>query len=152
MRGTAAQVEQGRIKLRALRLQLSHDAETLEMQLSHQRDMFAMKADLMRDLIKALIEHRVDAVCKACEETLKMYAEQSRHYMAQQDRYADAEIKATEPLERANLRVRLNETDLQLTNIRSDGGTLQREMARVILLLGGTMPTLSNDDQRALLG
>lgn len=79
-----------------------------------------------------------------------MYAEQCRHYMAQQERYADAEIKATEPLERANLRSRLSEIDLQLTSIRSDASALYREMNKVILLIGGNMPPFSQDDGRAL--
>jgi hypothetical protein len=150
MRGTQAQVEHGRMKLRALEAELMHREETLAMQLSHERQIFSMKADLMRDLVKALIEQRVDAVRQGFVETLATYAEQCRHYMAQQERYADAEIKATEPLERANLRTRLSEIDLQLSAIRSDAAALYREMTKVILLIGGNMPGMSTQDQRAL--
>ena len=70
--------------------------------------------------------------------------------MQQQERYADAEIKATEPLERANLRTRLSEIDLQLSAIRSDGEALYREMTKVVLLIGGNMPGMSAEDLRAL--
>ena len=150
MRGTQAQVEHGRIKLRALEAELEHRQQTMAMQLSHERQIFAMKADLMRDLISALIEQRVEAVTHAFSETLAVYAEQSRHFMAQQERYADAEIKATDPLERANLRTRLSDIDLQLGSIRADAEALFREMTKVILLIGGNMPPMSTEDRRAL--
>jgi hypothetical protein len=139
MAGNAAEVEHGKTRLRAL-----------EVQLSHEREMFGQKADLMRDFIKALIDRRVDAVRLGFTETLAMYAEQCRHYMAQQDRYGDAEIKATAPLERANIRARLSEIDLQLSNIRSEAANLYREMTKVILLINGTMPSLSEEDQKLL--
>jgi hypothetical protein len=71
--------------------------------------------------------------------------------MAQQDRYADAEIKATAPLERATIRARLSDIDVQLNSIRSDAAGLYREMTKVILLIGGAMPAMSNQDQRALV-
>jgi hypothetical protein len=148
--GTKAQVEHGRTKLRALEQELAHRERTLETQLYHEETMFQLKAGLMRDLIKALIEQRVDAVTQGFKDTLGIYAEQSRHYMAQQERYADAEIKATEPLERANLRTRLSDIDLHLSSIRSDAMALYREMTKVILLIGGTMPSMSNQDQQAL--
>jgi hypothetical protein len=75
---------------------------------------------------------------------------QARHYMTQQDKYADAEIKAATPLERASIRTRLSEIDLHLTNIRADASALYREMIRVILIIGGTMPPMSSEDQKAL--
>lgn len=46
-----AEVEQSRIKLQALEVQLSHD-----------RAMYAIKTDFLRDLIHSLIDRRVDAV------------------------------------------------------------------------------------------
>ncbi len=137
--GPLAEVEQGRTKLRALEVQLSHD-----------REMYGMKTDFLRGLIRSLIDRRVDAVQKGFQEVLAMYAEQCRHYMAQQDKYADAEIKAAAPLERASIKTRLSEIDIQLTNIRTDAATLYREMLRAILLIGGTMPTMAAQDQRAL--
>ena len=137
--GPLAEVEQGRTKLRALEVQLSHD-----------REMYGMKADFLHGLIRSLIDRRVDAVQKGFHEVLAMYAEQCRHYMAQQDKYAVAEIKAAAPLERASIKTRLSEIDIQLTNIRTDAATLYREMLRAILLIGGTMPTMAAQDQRAL--
>jgi hypothetical protein len=148
--GTKAEVEHGKSKLRALELQLSHQEKALQAQLSHDKDMFEMKAGLLRDLIKALIEQRVDAVRQGFKETLAMYAEQSRHYMAQQERYADAEIMATAPLQRASLRARLTETDIHLSGIRSDAKDLYREMTKVVILIGGAMPPMSSEDMQAL--
>ena len=150
MAGTRAEVEHGRTRLRALETELAHRERTMETQLYHEETMFELKAGLMRDLIKALVEKRVDAVCMGFKEALGMYAEQSRHYMAQQDRYADAEIKATDPGEFARLKTRLSDIDIHLNSIRSDALALYREMNKVILLIGGTMPGMSSDDKRAL--
>jgi len=150
MAGTRAEVEHGRTRLRALETELAHRERTMETQLYHEETMFELKAGLMRDLLKALVEKRVDAVCMGFKEALGMYAEQSRHYMAQQDRYADAEIKATDPAEFARLKTRLSDIDIHLTSIRSDALALYREMNKVILLIGGTMPGMSSDDKRAL--
>jgi hypothetical protein len=137
--GPLAEVEQGRTKLRALEVQLSHD-----------REMYGMKTDFMRGLIRSLIDRRVDAVQKGFQDVLAMYAEQARHYMAQQEKYADAEIKASTPMEQAGIGKRISEINIQLENIRADAAMLYREMLRAILLIGGTMPTMAAQDQRAL--
>lgn len=150
MRNSAAQVEHGRTKLRQLALENSHEEDVLRTKLAHKQTMFGLKADLMRDLVNALIEQRVDAVRQSFVEVLTIYANQCNHYMAQQERYADAEIKAVEPLERANLRARLTEVDLHLTSIREDAGALYREMTKVILLIGGAMPAMPHQDHHAL--
>ncbi len=138
------------IKMRELELHLSHHEQLHRSQLHHDRQMFGMKAELVRDLVRAVVEKRVDAVRQGFTDTLGMYAEQCRHYMAQQDRYADAEIKTTDPLERANLRARLSETDLHLSSLRSDAAALYREMMKAILLIGGSSATMSSEHQRAL--
>jgi F0F1-type ATP synthase delta subunit len=143
-------VEHGRLRLQELELQLEHRERTLDAVLSHEKHALSLKTDLMRELLKALVEQRVDAVRQGFLDTLAQYADQCRHYMAQQERYADAEIKSTDPLERANLRARLSEIDLQLTSIRADCSALYREMTKVILLIGGNMPPMSTEDQRAL--
>jgi hypothetical protein len=148
--GMETGVEHRRLKLRALEAQLAHRERTMETQLSHDREMFDLKADLVRDLIKALIDGRIDAVRKGFTEALAVFSEQCRHYMAQHERYAEAEIKATDPLERASIQSRMSDIDLQLSDIRSEAGNLYREMTKVILLIGGTMPVMSHEDQRAL--
>jgi hypothetical protein len=134
-----AEVEKSRIGLRSLEVQLAHD-----------REMYALKTDFLRDLIHSLIDRRIDAVERSFNLTMGMYAEQARHYMAQQDKYAEAEIKATAPRESANIRVRLSEIDLQLTQIRSDAAALYREMMKVIIIIGGSIPPMSHADQHAL--
>jgi hypothetical protein len=137
--GPMAEVEQSRIKLRAL-----------EVQLAHNQEMYAIKADFMRDLVHSLIDRRVDAVERGFRETISLYAEQSRHYMAQQDKYADAEINATSPAKVASIKERRNEIDNALRAIRSDAAALYHEMTRAILIIGGSMPAIPTEDQRAL--
>lgn len=143
-------VEQGRVRLAALELQLQHREQTLGAVLSHERHVLSLKADLIRDMMRALIDKRIDAVQQGFLETLSIFAEQCRHYMAQQDKYIDAEIKATDPLERANIRSRLSDIDLHLTQIRADCAELYREMTKVLLLIGGNMPPIVQADHKAL--
>jgi hypothetical protein len=149
--GGRAQVEHGKTKLNALEMQLAHDEKAIEEHHLHEKEMFALKANLVRDLVKALIERRIDAVVQGFSQTRSMYAEQSRHFMAQQERFAEAKIKATGLQERADYHARLVEIDVQLESIRADAALLDREMAKALLLIGGgSMPALSIEDQRAL--
>jgi len=151
MRSSAAHEERSRIKLRQLALEQAHEEEVLHTKLQHAQTMFGLKANLMRDLVDALIVQRVDAVQQAFEQVLTLYADQCRHYLSQQERYADAEIKATDPLERANLRARLTEIDLNLGNIRTDAASLYREMTKVILMIGGGILLIPPQNRNALL-
>jgi len=137
--GSMTEVEQSRIKLR-----------TLEVQLAHNQEMYVIKTDFLRDLIHSLVDRRVDAVERGFRETLALYAEQARHYREQQDKYADAEINATTPGNVASLRDRRTEIDLQLRAIQSDAAALYQEMTKAILIIGGTMPIISIADQQAL--
>lgn len=143
-------VEQGQIRLAELELQLQHREQTLGAMLAHEKHVLSLKADLIRDMTRALIDKRIDAVQQGFLETLSLFAEQCRHYMVQQERYADAEIKATDPLERANIRSRLSDIDLHLTQIRADCAELYREMTKALLLIGGTMPPMVQADYKAL--
>ncbi len=119
--------------------------------MAHDREIFGMKTELVKNLISALIEKRVEVVRQGFIDTLALYADQCRHYLTQQEKYADAEIKATGPLERATIRSRLSEIDLQLMSIRADAANLYREMNRVVLLIGGTMPAMPGDLRRTLV-
>jgi len=79
-----------------------------------------------------------------------MYAEQARHYMQQHEKYVDADIKVTDPLEKANYQGRLSDIERQLSRIRKDARQLYREMNRMILCIGGTMLPIQSGTQRAL--
>ena len=151
MRNSAAQVEHGRTKLRQQQLEQMHEENVLNAELQHAQTMFGLKANLMRDLVDALVVQRVDAVQQSFEQVLTLYADQCHHYLSQQERYADAEIKATDPLEKANLRARLTEIDLNLGNIRTDAAALYREMTKVILMIGGGILLIPQQNRNALL-
>ena len=134
-----AEVEKSRIGLRSLEVQLSHD-----------REMYGMQTDFLRDLVKALISRRVDAIERGFNTTMSLYAEQCRHYMAQHEKYSDAHIAARDENENSKLGAKLSDIELELDKIRSDAMNLYREMTRVILIIGGTMPPIAHNDQRAL--
>ena len=136
---TQANVESGRNTLRAMDNRLTHD-----------RDMFGMQTEMIRIFLHALVERRLDVVQDGFLATLSLYADQNRHFMSQQTQLTKAQIKATDPLERANLTTRLNEIDIQLKRICRDAANLNREMNRVVLLIGGTMPVIPMNDQKAL--
>lgn len=150
IKGNAAQVEHGRIKLRALETQLDHNHRTLETVVEHEEKMFALKADLVRDFIRALIEQRIDVVYKGFVKTLDLYAEQCRHYLSQQNSCFEASQTVTDTIQNAKLERRTRDIDIKLSNIRLEAAALDREMNKTILLIGGTMPTISPENQRAL--
>ena len=113
--------------------------------LEAQAALFDAKAGVLRDLIGALVEKRVDAVRSGFSEVLAIYAEQATHFMEQQARYGDAELKSTDPLERAELRKRLGEIDIELRRIRADARRIYTQMNQITLRLGGDALSLSPD-------
>lgn len=134
------EMEIGKIKLQAL-----------EMQLNAQRDMMGTKAELFRELLHAMIDLRVDAVREGFGQTLSMFAEQARHYMSEQAKITEAQIKCHDPMERAGYSSRASEIDMQLRRIRSDALKLYREMTNAIVLIGGSMPSLPSAARTSLM-
>jgi hypothetical protein len=116
--------------------QAASQTESNRHQLEAQVALFEAKASVLRELIHALVEKRVDAVKDGFNEVLGMYAEQARHFMSQQARYADAELEVTDPLQRADLRKRLSEIDIELRSIRADARRIYTQMTQVMLRLG----------------
>ncbi len=119
--------------------------ESNRQQLEATTALFEAKAGVLKELIGALVERRVDAVKGGFSDVLGLYAEQARHFMEQQARYGDAELTATDPLVRADLRKRLGEIDIELRRIRSDARRLYRQMTDIVLRLGGDALSLSPD-------
>lgn len=133
------QMEQGRMQLRAL-----------ELQLDHHNDMEDRQADLMRDLIHGLITERIEAIHTSFLNILATYAEQARGYMTQQERLVETGFKVIDPLERAHYDARLSEIDKQLNRIRADAFCLYQEMNRALLLLGTPLPPMHGDHKNTL--
>lgn len=148
--GGITNMENQKMQLIELKLQLDHREHMVDSLLEHEREIFEAKANLMRDIIQSMIDRRVDAVCKGFHDTLTLYADQCRHFMGQQDRYADMVIKATSPLERANIKAQQSEINIQLSDIRSEAAALYRHMTKIILLIGGSMPPLAAEQQQTL--
>lgn len=127
-----------------------HELHATAARLEHERGIFEAKSGVMRDLIEALVEKRVAAVNDGFGEVLALYAEQARHYMAQQRQYTDAMLEKSDPLARAEYQKRLNDTDIELRRIRSDARRIYTQMTEVILLLGGGGLDLGEDMKLAL--
>ncbi len=117
--------------------------ETNRQELEAQAALFEAKAGVLKGLIGALVEKRVDAVRSGFSEVLGLYVEQARHFMEQQSRYGDAELMATDPLQRADLRKRISEIDIELRRIRADARRIYTQMTQVVLRLGGEALRLS---------
>jgi hypothetical protein len=155
--GSRANVDRDRVKLQALEARLRYDAHAASVgaelardRMAHEATVRQIDADLARDALKAIVERRVEAVQSGFAAILGTYADQARHYMDQQARFAEAHIMATDPIQRASYHARLSEIDTQLTRIRADALLLFRDMTKVVILLGGSMVGLSQD-RRALL-
>lgn len=142
--------ENQKLKLMEMQVEFDHREQMFDSVLTHEREIFVAKANLMRDIIQSMIDRRVDAVCKGFHDTLTLYADQCRHYMGQQDRYADMAIKSASPLERANIKAQQSEINIQLSDIRSEAAALYRHMTKIVLLIGGSMPPLAAEQQQTL--
>ena len=134
---------------------LQGESHAREMQLSmsqldQQRSLFETKAGILRDLLGALIEKRLDAVKGGFTEVLALYAEQARHYMAQQSKISDAELVTTDPLQSARFRKRMGEIDIELRSIRTAAAQIYTQMNEVVMRLGGDALNLSPDYCAAL--
>ncbi len=126
----------------ALQAQLDHEATiaaahrslTRDM-MEHDRDIMSMQTDVAKRLITALIERRVDVIQSGFVEALGLLSRQAEHFMSQQDKFMDAGLKASDPLDAARYHARLTEIDQQLQRIRSDARRLYREMNSALRLL-----------------
>jgi hypothetical protein len=139
MYGHNARMQEGRMQLRALELQLDHRVE-----------MAHIEAGLTREFIHALINCRLDAIQSAFAAILPIYAERVTRYMDQQDTCTDAVRQATDSSARAECRARLTEIDTQLNAASEDLRLIYSEMHRMILLIGGAMPQVNVNDRRVL--
>lgn len=99
-----------------------------------------LKAGALAHMVDALVTQRVDVVKEGFTAILATYADQARHYMAQQDKYADKELEATDPFMRVQWRGRIQKIDVELATIRADAKLLYEHMTDVLLALGGTTP------------
>ena len=104
-----------------------------------------LKASALSHMVDAFVTRRVDAVKEGFVAILGTYAEQARHYMAQQEKYADKELETSDPFIRVQLRSRIQKIDVELANIRADAKLLYEQMTEVLLAIGGPSAGFSND-------
>lgn len=104
----------------------------------HQKDMAIeqLRAGTLAHMVDALVSQRVAAVEAGFRELLSGYAEQARHYMAQQRSYADRELDTSDPMRRIELRARLQDIDTQLETLRADARIIFFHMTEVVRALG----------------
>ena len=111
----------------------------------HERAMFQLRASALTEIAEALVTKRVDAVKETFIGVLDGYADQARHYMAQQAKYADAQLMASDPMLRIELNQRIKDIDTELGRIRADAALLYVRMTEVIVIIGGVNLGFGND-------
>jgi hypothetical protein len=121
--------------------------ETQRDRLRYQHAIAELQTGALTHMIDAVVSRRVDAVQEGFLQVLREFAAQAQHYMAQQDRFATAELETTDPLRRIELRKRINDADAELRQIRLDAQQLYARMTEVVLLIGGS--SLRADDTLA---
>lgn len=104
----------------------------------HEQAMFALRSSALTEMADALVTRRVDAVKDGFKLVLEEYAAQARHFMAQQVKFSDAQLGASDPMLRIELNQRLKDLDVELGRIRADAYLLYGRMTEVIILLGDT--------------
>jgi hypothetical protein len=143
---SACQIHRQQLTLEQQRVQL----KALEMQIDYRHDRMTTNAALMRELIRSLIDRRIDATQSGFQAVLALYETQNNHYIEQQDKLRDAQDKSVDPLERANLHARINEIDIQLTRIQTQGRSLYHDMNCMLLAIGGTSLAPATNFQQTL--
>lgn len=113
--------------------------------LQHERMMAEIRSSELRHMVDAFVTQRVDAVKEGFAGILGQYAEQARHFMAEQSKYAELELQSADPVRRIELRARVNEIDNELATIRADAQLLYDRMTEVILALGAPSVDFARD-------
>ncbi len=108
--------------------------------LQQDKAMAELKAGSLAHLVDALVSKRVDAVQSGFAAILSTYAEQARHFMEQQAKFADKELDTSDPMRRIELRSRIQKIDVELATIRADAKLLYEHMTEVLLAIGGAGP------------
>lgn len=112
--------------------------------------MAELKAGTLSHLVDALVSKRLDALQSGFNTILATYAEQARHFMAQQEKYADKELESTDPFQRVQLRSRIQKLDIELANVRADARLLYEHMTEVLLAIGGAPRSFASEFAPAL--
>lgn len=119
--------------------------------LRYQQAMAELQASTLAHIVDAVITRRIELVQDGFLQVLREHAVQAQHYMTQQDRYASAELDTSDPLRRIELRKRLNDTDVELRQIRLEARQLYDRMTEVLLLIGGASMHMDDTMARQLM-
>jgi hypothetical protein len=120
-------------------------------QAHHERALAELRAGSLAHVVDAVITHRSELVQEGFLQVLREFAADAQHYRAQQDRYAALELETRDPLRRIELRKRLNDTDIELRQIRVDARQLYDRMTEVLLLIGGSSLRVDDGLSRQLM-
>lgn len=104
--------------------------------LAHEQSLASLRNSALAHVVDALVSRRVDIVVQGFRDVLAQYGEQARHFMAQQQSYADKELDTGDPLRRIELRSRIHSIDVELASLRNDARMLYDSMNEVLLALG----------------
>jgi len=143
---SACQIHRQQLTLEQQRVQL----KALEMQLDYRRDRLDANVSLTRDLIRALIDRRIQATESGFYAVLALYEVQNNKYTEQLGELSDAMVREKDPLDRANLDARLNKIDVELRQIQVSGRELLQNMNCMLLAIGGTALVPTTDFQRTI--
>lgn len=114
-------------------------AQLGQSQQQHDKDLALarLRQSALADMVDALVTRRVDAVQVGFNRILDQFAEQARHYMAMQMKFADAEMNAPDARRRIEIRSSISSVNTQLAFLRTDCQRLYERMTDVILTIGG---------------
>ena len=131
---SATQIHRQQLTLEQRRVEL----KALEMQIDYRTDRMEAHASLQRDLIRSLIDRRIDATTAGFNSVLKLYETQNNNYVEQQAKLIDAKINAVDPLVRANLDATFKDIAIELEKLQFSGRSLFQDMNLMLLAIGGT--------------
>ena len=110
-----------------------------------------LRASTLAHVVDAVISRRISVVQDGFRQVMQEFAAQAQHYMAQQARFADAELETSDPLRRIELRKRINDIDTELRQLRVDVRLLYTRMTEVLVLIGSSSFPLEDGTARPVM-
>jgi len=111
----------------------------------HAQVMGGLRASSAELLVSNVVRPQIEAIRGQCEQTLALFSEQARHYMAQQERLEEQRMSTKDVMVIVQVNARLGEIDTRLADIRADAQLLYARMCAVLLAAGGGAMALARD-------
>jgi hypothetical protein len=107
--------------------------------------MAGLQVSLAQVALTSVVAPQLAAIERQCENVLRIYSEQSRHYMSRQEALEDELLEVRDPLTALMLRSRIRVIDATLADIRADAQLLFAQMCLFLNVVGRPGMTVARE-------